>query len=405
MRLDAIKAEADRKARAAGGTHEVGLPSFHEYEARPLRNVYNGEPQYLEEEEEHQEHQPYSDNAAGQAGQGLRRNASQPGHFPGGYAGGAPGTRAIDDYYGGGGGAAAGTLGAAAVGAGVAAGGQHYASSTSTSSQHLAGTYPPQDAYAQQQHPSRQASFNQTQQQEQYNDPYGPHYDTVAAAAYPYNAQQQQSCESPCFLVTSPLTLHSTDEPQPAVRQMYPAPVTGYPPPEQSYGPPAHLTPGYQPSTAYPTEQSYATAYEQTPNSNMHSPPQQFSSSSYFPNDPYQGQNQGGYAAGAASPSPMHVNTALGGAAGVFGTASPHSQSPSISPGPTRRQSVGGPRGPRMSPTREGSQGEQQHNWQAAGPASVDDHTISEAPPQYNPYEPSTSGNIVRENTNRGGKR
>ncbi|KAG9042493.1 hypothetical protein FS837_010808 [Tulasnella sp. UAMH 9824] len=37
MRMDAIKAEVDRKARQkAGTTHEVGLPAFEEYETRPL---------------------------------------------------------------------------------------------------------------------------------------------------------------------------------------------------------------------------------------------------------------------------------------------------------------------------------------------------------------------------------
>ncbi|KAG8686699.1 hypothetical protein FRC09_013962, partial [Ceratobasidium sp. 395] len=47
MRLDAVKAEADRKARQKAGPQEVGLPAFYEHERTPLRRE---EPQYYEEE-------------------------------------------------------------------------------------------------------------------------------------------------------------------------------------------------------------------------------------------------------------------------------------------------------------------------------------------------------------------
>ncbi|KAI0028127.1 SUR7/PalI family-domain-containing protein [Vararia minispora EC-137] len=67
MRLDAIKAEADRKARAQRG--EVGLPAFTEYDpTQPLTtHVEDDDSQYV-----------------------PHRN---------GYAQAAPGTRAVDDYY------------------------------------------------------------------------------------------------------------------------------------------------------------------------------------------------------------------------------------------------------------------------------------------------------------------
>ena len=90
MRLDAVKAEAERKARQQRG--EIGLPAMPEHDAtKPLKST----PQYLEEEDE----EPYRDNYA--IANGPRRQASQP--SPGGYAGGyaraAPGTRAVDEYY------------------------------------------------------------------------------------------------------------------------------------------------------------------------------------------------------------------------------------------------------------------------------------------------------------------
>ncbi|KAI0315656.1 SUR7/PalI family-domain-containing protein [Amylostereum chailletii] len=71
MRLDAVKAEADRKARAKRG--EVGLPAFQEYDpTQPLTA--------------HREDEEYRDAAY-----------TPQGHT--GYAQATPGTRAVDDYY------------------------------------------------------------------------------------------------------------------------------------------------------------------------------------------------------------------------------------------------------------------------------------------------------------------
>lgn len=103
MRLDAIKAEADRKALQAAGGRERGLPAFYEYERTPLRR---DEPQYYEEEVEVVV--PYTDGAARPGGpsrdasHGSRGSASRQGgsvRTNRAYEPGAPGTRAIDDYY------------------------------------------------------------------------------------------------------------------------------------------------------------------------------------------------------------------------------------------------------------------------------------------------------------------
>lgn len=89
MRLDAVKAEADRKARQKRG--EVGLPAFQEYDpAQPL---------YAKVDEEggvhlDDEHSTYHD------GQGSLHNQYNQGpSHPGGYVQGTPGHRAIDEYH------------------------------------------------------------------------------------------------------------------------------------------------------------------------------------------------------------------------------------------------------------------------------------------------------------------
>jgi hypothetical protein len=113
MRLEAIKAEEDRKARQA----EVGLPAFPtNSEARPLKQ--KSEAQYWVEEDSEDEAKPYHPVGHGAAaaspgpqrrgsgsttyttnyaGRGRQQQASQP-QFAGGYMQGAPGTRTIDAY-------------------------------------------------------------------------------------------------------------------------------------------------------------------------------------------------------------------------------------------------------------------------------------------------------------------
>jgi hypothetical protein len=108
MRLEAIKAEQDRKARQA----EVGLPPFPtSAEARPLNT--KPEAQYYVEEDSEDEGKPYVPVGAGPqrrgsagttttayttnyAGRG-RQQVSQT-QYPGGYMPGAPGTRTVDQY-------------------------------------------------------------------------------------------------------------------------------------------------------------------------------------------------------------------------------------------------------------------------------------------------------------------
>ncbi|KAH7107034.1 pali-domain-containing protein [Auriculariales sp. MPI-PUGE-AT-0066] len=90
LRLDAIKAEQDRKARVKMG--EGGLPAFQEHESKPLRT------QYIEEsDEEDIPHQPYRDGARSD----QRREPSIPQSVAAatGYAAAPRGTRAIEEYY------------------------------------------------------------------------------------------------------------------------------------------------------------------------------------------------------------------------------------------------------------------------------------------------------------------
>ncbi|KAJ7597421.1 SUR7/PalI family-domain-containing protein [Mycena floridula] len=88
MRLDAVKAEADRKANQK---KEVGLPAF--YETQPLKARIDGDNVYLENQ--------YSDNApvpSGAAAYGGRP-AQGGGYSGGGYVQAPPGSRAVDEYY------------------------------------------------------------------------------------------------------------------------------------------------------------------------------------------------------------------------------------------------------------------------------------------------------------------
>jgi hypothetical protein len=90
MRLDAVKAEADRKARAASKPQESGLPAF--YEAQPLTGHMDGDQVYVDGDDHSQTHlipTPSSSHS--------RRPTNQ--NYAGGYVQAAPGTRTIDEYY------------------------------------------------------------------------------------------------------------------------------------------------------------------------------------------------------------------------------------------------------------------------------------------------------------------
>jgi len=110
MRLEAIKAEADRKARQA----EVGLPAFPtNAEAVPLKPKPDA--QYYVEEDSEDETKPYTPAAGivgpqrrnsnsttyttNYAGRGRQQSSHQQPQYPGGYVQGAPGTRSIDAYH------------------------------------------------------------------------------------------------------------------------------------------------------------------------------------------------------------------------------------------------------------------------------------------------------------------
>lgn len=86
VRLDAVKAEADRKARQHKA--EGGLPAF--YETQPLTGRVEGNHVYVDGDgSESQANLPTS--AAPPAGRQRT--------YAGGYVQGAPGTRTMDDYY------------------------------------------------------------------------------------------------------------------------------------------------------------------------------------------------------------------------------------------------------------------------------------------------------------------
>ena len=95
MRLDAVKAEADRKARQA--QPEVGLPVFHEYDqSQPLKARVDGDEVYLEEDVPYRDNQSVS--TAGNAGMGSYGRVAGRGYAGGGYMQAPPGTRAVDEY-------------------------------------------------------------------------------------------------------------------------------------------------------------------------------------------------------------------------------------------------------------------------------------------------------------------
>ncbi|KAF8560158.1 pali-domain-containing protein [Imleria badia] len=95
MRLDAVKAEADRKARQA--QPEVGLPAFHEYDpSQPLKARVDGDEVYPEEDVPYRDNQSVS--TSGNAGMGSYGRAAGRGYAGGGYMQAPPGTRTVDEY-------------------------------------------------------------------------------------------------------------------------------------------------------------------------------------------------------------------------------------------------------------------------------------------------------------------
>ncbi|KAH8110637.1 pali-domain-containing protein [Phellopilus nigrolimitatus] len=91
MRLEAVKAEADRKARQK---NEIGLPAFPS--ENEVTKPLNSKAQYLEESDD-EGASPYMDNG-GVAGPRRQGSAAQSG-YRGGYAQAPPGTSAMDEYY------------------------------------------------------------------------------------------------------------------------------------------------------------------------------------------------------------------------------------------------------------------------------------------------------------------
>ncbi|KAL5519477.1 hypothetical protein ACEPAH_1160 [Sanghuangporus vaninii] len=184
MRLDAVRAEAERKARQK---NEVGLPAFPEHAdvVKPLRHM---------DDDVSDGDEPYRDHKALGYGAGVgapRRQGSgstmgtyaQQPAFRGGYAQAPPGTRAVDEYYSSSPSSparsnpaapgmsyppnrqystspgATAVAGAAAAGAGagyLAASGAAYGHRTSDTSYHTAASTPSQH----QQYPSAYSTYN-----------------------------------------------------------------------------------------------------------------------------------------------------------------------------------------------------------------------------------------------------
>ncbi|KDR85667.1 hypothetical protein GALMADRAFT_84706 [Galerina marginata CBS 339.88] len=235
LRLDAVKAEADRKARQK--TAEVGLPAFGS-ETQPLTGRVEGDHVYLDGEEHgSQTH--------------LTASAVPPARqqgYAGGYVQGAPGSRAMDDYY-----------------------------SPQTPSNN---TYPPQNLHRQ---PSGYAPSTYTA-----NVPHSPppqHAAGYGASPYAYNAPLTTSPPPSDQLLaipgqypqdqygreyghsasgTSYHTASSHHEQQASSYSQY-DPYAAHSPPQQ----PAHYAePSYNPS--------YAASHNQYYNTSSSPPPQQY---------------------------------------------------------------------------------------------------------------------------------
>lgn len=102
VRLEAVKAEADRKARQAAGKNEVGLPAFQEYERQPLTSKSDEHEQYVEEAGNvvpYHSTTPSNGAGLGAGTAAYARQGNQQTGYAGGYAQAAPGTRSVDAYY------------------------------------------------------------------------------------------------------------------------------------------------------------------------------------------------------------------------------------------------------------------------------------------------------------------
>ena len=102
VRLEAVKAEADRKARQAAGKNEVGLPAFQEYERQPLTSKADEHEQYIEEGGNivpYHAKGPSNGAGLGAGTTAYARQGNQQPTYAGGYAQATPGTRSVDAYY------------------------------------------------------------------------------------------------------------------------------------------------------------------------------------------------------------------------------------------------------------------------------------------------------------------
>ncbi|QRV83373.1 SUR7/Pali family protein [Ceratobasidium sp. AG-Ba] len=424
MRLDAVKAEADRKARQKAGPQEVGLPAFYEHERTPLRRE---EPQYYEEEVEVMA--PYSDSSMNSRRTGSRstRNtapgavAYQPHRA---YEPGAPGTRAIDDYYNG-------------------------TAPVATD----ANTYPPQRQASQHQQPYEPQrhrtpshdTYGQPQQQQNVppvpaipqryqspnQDPYQQGYQQPGGFTDPYAAQQQQQRHVDPYLAYGDAGQSHGHQPQDSSyysapsHQQYPSAYAQHQQPQQAQDPYANATSSYNPQAAvmsppeathyqgydqqnnYGYDQQYQQGYDQQQRGYDHYDPQQAynaaAQQAYVQPEPvhynqpaaaYDPYHERQQSQGPVRQPTMPLQPVLANEPTRMLAASPSpmdGQSPPYTPAPHAVLAVDtsgvppAPRGPRSAGAGPSTSQPQAQQWSATSEGS------SEAPPQYTAVGPSTT--------------
>ncbi|KAF9506990.1 hypothetical protein BS47DRAFT_361760 [Hydnum rufescens UP504] len=417
MRLNAVKAEADRKAQQLAGTYEVGLPAHEEYERQPLRS----DPQYMEEE-----HSPYVDIPAQTAehavgdvrrqpsgytigpGHGRQPTAPGGGPYPGGYVRGPPGGRAVDGLYGTAPVRDAPLAELTAIGA-TNLPAHHQRRSGSETAQ----THPPQplsypnvndaaygnqprhrrpstsetgQGYHPQQPPYQDVHYNPYGNQPRHRGPSGaetgqgyPQPQSYQDTGLPYGAQP--SSHAPAYDPYAPATAYANAVP--AGQPQYPSsnrPADTYVAP---YGSPSTVSsqpsshrrnntltpPEYDSSTQSrsPAEGSGSSYFHGGSSTRLHHP-QSHSSIRTSSSGP-----SSGLSPLSTIPSPMPPGPAYG------GVTSP------VSPGNRQTQAVRGPRDDGANPLRRGPV---THNLGFGRRAEDEQTVISEAPPRYDALDP-----------------
>ncbi|TRM66122.1 SUR7/PalI family-domain-containing protein [Schizophyllum amplum] len=303
LRLDAVKAEADRKARQKEG----GLPAFHE--TQPLTARVDGDHVYVDE------------------------SSPTETHAPAGYVKGAQGTRAVDDYYNQP--ATASSYppqqprrqGSAAQSAYAPS---TYASSAYTSNAHRTTSPPPMPGYGGAAAPAAvmhnaPASTGQYLSPHHSGDQYGQDYGHTAGGTTYHSAASHQQYPS-AYSYNDP---YGQSQPQ---GQAYGDPydqqqANAYNQQQSSSYPQAQTSPYGQPQAnpyiaQHAPERSYTLGGDGYGANNAGYDP-------YGANAAYSANTNGGYGANAVPPLPDSMNQAF-----IGGYGGPQHASPTHSPAP-----------------------------------------------------------------------